>query len=389
MLTRHIHRYPFIRLAPACLALVFVGGCASSPDETSAQQDTGAATEAPSEAESLIDRYARGLGVEDGSADAKTGDLRANVSPATEAEGEIVPEDDGPDRERAGEGADAPARRAARPSPGLDEQVEAMAEELAVLLAKRAGRDELGVGFGDLARLAALDAVSPGLFNTHFVDAAGATALTEAQRETLKEWRALVVDAVGEMSGSLDEERLALYREIRERESEWRSWGELRLPVAALCTAVYGFGNYNVMNTDEDGRYRLIAGRRYRSVVYVEVDGFTHERTVREGVEGYQSRVALGMSLYQHHEKGAGEAASEGDLLAWKTSEESVEDFSRKRRRDFFLVQTIELPETLSTGRYTLKIRLRDLLSDRQTERRIPIDVVSIPGGRAESISRR
>lgn len=376
--------YPSIRIVPALLALALAVGCASSPDGKTAQKDATTNDET-SETARLLERYAQGLGTDDDDGPtAKTGELQANVSPVAEAEGEILIDDES---RGADESTDTMTKRRPRPAPGLDEQIDAMSEELAMLLARRAARDDEGVGFGDLARLATLDATSPGLFNTHYLNATPASALTETQRTTLTEWRDFVNGAIEEMEASLDEEQLALYRQIRERESEWRQWDELSIPVASLCTAVYGYGNYNAMNADADGRYRLIAGRRYRSVVYVEVDGFTHGQTVREGVEGYESRVALSMSLYQHQDKDDGDDA--GDLLTWKTSEESVEDFSRNMRRDFFLVQTVELPETLSTGRYTLKIRLRDLLSDRQTERRLPIDVVSVAGGRLEITDRR
>jgi len=358
--------------AIACAGIVtgIPAGCATKTTETTTSHD---------ETQALLDEYGNQL-PSNHNVRVSTGELRANINPVTTAVGEIILDTD---RETLAESLKTRGRTRALPTStaNLDEQIETSATQLAVMLARRAKNDEFGVGFGDLARMATLDAIVPGLFNTYFLDASVGTTLTEAQRETLTLWRAFAIDTISEMEDALDEEQLALYREIRKREKLWRKWAQLTVSDVALCTAVYGYGNYDAMNTDEQGHYRLIAGRRYRSVIYVEVEGFTNNPAVREGTQGFETSVALSMSLYQHQNSESDDDRKDeatGDLLTWKTSEESVKDFSRNQRHDFFLVQTIELPETLSTGRYTLKVRVRDLASDHQTEKIVPIDIVSI-----------
>jgi hypothetical protein len=57
-------------------------------------------------------------------------------------------------------------------------------------------------------------------------------------------------------------------------------------------------------------------------------------------------------------------------------------DTSRNKRRDFYLINRIELPSTLSIGRYQLKVIMRDLVSGAEAEAIIPIEIVAEAGGR-------
>ena len=62
--------------------------------------------------------------------------------------------------------------------------------------------------------------------------------------------------------------------------------------------------------------------------------------------------VNLGQTLSLYHTDGT---------LAWKRTEQVLRDVSRNVRRDYYLVQRIDLPPTLSVGTYNLKVTVRDL----------------------------
>jgi hypothetical protein len=125
--------------------------------------------------------------------------------------------------------------------------------------------------------------------------------------------------------------------------------GGMRLPVVALCTRVEGFGQYDPLPT-----LTLSAGRPVRAVLYVEVDGFAHQSHTTPG----NWAVELTQEVRVVHD-------ADGSLQ-WYRPEQRVLDVSRNRRRDFFLVQTIDLPPTLSVGNYTLRVTVRDLAPTRE-----------------------
>ncbi|MEC9373748.1 MAG: hypothetical protein VYC34_07885, partial [Planctomycetota bacterium] len=66
-------------------------------------------------------------------------------------------------------------------------------------------------------------------------------------------------------------------------------------------------------------------------------------------------------------------------VLAWRTEREALSDFSRNRRREFYTVQLVELPETLTVGRYQLKVTVRDKTTDAISEATVPIEIVADP----------
>ena len=87
-------------------------------------------------------------------------------------------------------------------------------------------------------------------------------------------------------------------------------------------------------------------------------------------MDGYEVELSQGLELFHLGEDG-------GDLRAWRMDDQRIEDFSRRQRRDFFVVQIIELPETLSIDRYALKVRVTDGASGAVAERVVRIDMVA------------
>ena len=57
----------------------------------------------------------------------------------------------------------------------------------------------------------------------------------------------------------------------------------------------------------------------------------------------------------------------------------AFEDRSKNVRRDFFVVQRIDLPANLNVGKYLLKITIEDLVAQSTDQANIPIQIVADP----------
>ncbi len=138
----------------------------------------------------------------------------------------------------------------------------------------------------------------------------------------------------------------------------------------ALCTRVEGFGRFDPYSTST-----FVQGRTLRAIVYVELDGFA-TRPARDS-DPVMSNVAideqvsvdLTQSLSLYHDA--------DDLLAWHRPARGVIETSRNKRRDFYLIQQIDLPPTLTVGRYNLKVTVTDRTTQAQAEAIIPIEIVA------------
>ncbi|MFN7315025.1 MAG: hypothetical protein ACK5ZG_06125 [Phycisphaerae bacterium] len=138
----------------------------------------------------------------------------------------------------------------------------------------------------------------------------------------------------------------------------------------ALCTRVEGFGRFDPYSTST-----FVQGRTLRAIVYVELDGFA-TRPARDS-DPVMSNVAIGdqvsvdltQSLSLYHDA--------DDLLAWHRPARGVIETSRNKRRDFYLIQQIDLPPTLTVGRYNMKVTVTDRTTQAQAEAIIPIEIVA------------
>lgn len=135
----------------------------------------------------------------------------------------------------------------------------------------------------------------------------------------------------------------------------------LRLPRAAMCTAVRTFGDYDAFD-----RYAFLSGQPQPVIVYVEVEGFTSEINAKDE---WETRLAQQLVIY---------ADSDG-IPVWSEEWQPVIDRSKNARRDFFQHQIITLPRALSVGKYQLKIRVRDEKSGAEAETSIPFQMVADP----------
>lgn len=145
----------------------------------------------------------------------------------------------------------------------------------------------------------------------------------------------------------------------------------LRIVSTALCSRVEGFGRFVPLPSTT-----FVAGSPIRMVVYTEVEHFTRTAaggspngSLGEPDAGGDWEVRLSQELQLFHE-------ADG-LLAWRQPEEVTVYRARSRPRDFFVVNSIELPRTLTVGAYRLKIVMRDQADRSVDERIIPIRVVA------------
>jgi hypothetical protein len=149
----------------------------------------------------------------------------------------------------------------------------------------------------------------------------------------------------------------------------------VRIVRAELCTRVEGFGQFEPIASR-----RLIAGRPHRMIVYVEVDRFAH-RAIDDSSAGRSLAAQSSQSTGDMYEvELTQELRLQHDVdgaLAMMRPAERVRESLRSVRRDFYVVQEIELPATLATGGYTLRVRMRDAVGGTTAEAAIGITLVA------------
>jgi hypothetical protein len=145
----------------------------------------------------------------------------------------------------------------------------------------------------------------------------------------------------------------------------------VRIGDAALATDIYGFAAYKAFPT-----YAFQAGQTNRVLLYTEPTNFQSLPAAEPGSEGDAANpgayeVVLGLELQLYNERGS--------MLAWRAPEERVVLRSDRPRREVYLGTMIDLPASLSVGRYQLKVIVRDHADGSEDERVIPIEIVADP----------
>ncbi len=263
-------------------------------------------------------------------------------------------------------GESASATLAPAPSSGaveasLNERIETLRAELAASLEESARSGEGRAGA--LLALGALETMREGSLREEALENVG-----EEEAEALRAWAEMHREAARRAATGETDAGLAAARG-----SGWgASAGGFRVETALLCSKVEGFGRYETLNSSA-----LLAGRSQRAIVYAELSDFAHRAVTNDvGTAGWRVELTQELSLYHDADQ----------VLAWRRPEQTISDFSRNKRRDFFVVQMIELPSTLSIGAYNLKITMRDREAGAVSEAIIPIRVVADPaltrGGR-------
>lgn len=126
-----------------------------------------------------------------------------------------------------------------------------------------------------------------------------------------------------------------------------------------LCRRVDGFGVYEPFPGT-----KFLARRDRKMIVYVELDKF---KTVGTDDGRHEVRLAQEISLYNDAD----------GLEVWRMRQETIKDTSRNRRRDFYTVKMIQMPQWLGVGKYRLKVHVTDLNGGTEAESSVEIQFVA------------
>ncbi|CAG0981156.1 hypothetical protein PHYC_01773 [Phycisphaerales bacterium] len=236
-----------------------------------------------------------------------------------------------------------------------DDPIAGMARKMAELL-----REVEGKRIPDSVALAAVESLRPGVL----ADLESPTnelhaKLSEPERAALIGARDRVLAQPSAANDALIKSLSKITRPI-----------PLKIARGALCRRVNGFGRYEPFESDT-----FAAGRALRAIVYTELDGFSY-RPAREGDPAQagvpladQHSVELSESLTLYHDPSG--------LQAWHRPGQRVIETTRGKRRDFYLIHTIELPATLGVGKYILKAAVTDKTTGAMDEVTMPINLVA------------
>lgn len=136
----------------------------------------------------------------------------------------------------------------------------------------------------------------------------------------------------------------------------------LEVAALALCQRVEGFGRYLPYPSN-----KFLAGKPALMIVYTELAGFTQHPSESADDTLFTTELAQRVELYLD---------ADGSLQ-YSVPEQTIRESSRSKRRDFYLVQRLELPRTLSVGKYNLKVRVTDPTTGHQAERTHRIEIVA------------
>jgi hypothetical protein len=139
-----------------------------------------------------------------------------------------------------------------------------------------------------------------------------------------------------------------------------RALADLTIPTLALCQEVRGFGVYTPFDGDPP---HFAAGTEHPVILYCEVQNFSSQLN---DSKMWQTELVQNTVLY-----------TEGGMSVWNDKTREVNDSARNRRRDFFLVQRIDLPQTLPMGRYLLKVSIEDKQSHHVAEATQPLLIIA------------
>jgi hypothetical protein len=241
-------------------------------------------------------------------------------------------------------------------------RVAAVASHLASSLRQRGDGDRSAIP--DALVLTTLESLRPGVMNElDKPDSAMSRALSSEDRKDLLAARDRVAADPNARTTASD----SLSKTLQ----AFMPPATLQIPKAALCTRVQGFGKYDAITSE-----KFLVGKPIRALVYTELDGFTTRESRagdpgQSGLDPPKYAVELSQSVTLYHDPSG--------LVAWQRPPQTVVEPCRAKRRDFFLVQRLDLPATLSIGKYNLKVRVTDVTSGAEAEVILPISVVADP----------
>ncbi|MGB1126264.1 MAG: hypothetical protein ACPG4Q_13740 [Phycisphaeraceae bacterium] len=165
-------------------------------------------------------------------------------------------------------------------------------------------------------------------------------ALDPKSREQVARYHQMLAVIFDELAGDHDA-KLTRQEMIRKIDEVFGAQ-PLTIETLKLCREVSGYGVFEPFATT-----RFLAGRENPVVVYAEIENFKH--VPREDGE-YEVRLEQTIELFD----------AAGQAVVWRSGPESMVDVSRNKRRDFFVVKRVDLPQRLPAGGYRLKVRIAD-----------------------------
>jgi len=186
--------------------------------------------------------------------------------------------------------------------------------------------------------------------------------LTEQERRSLAQFHAFCRDLGRQLASSDDPE--AVSRAVEQLSRDIRGERRLRVPRSEICTQVEGFGVFSRIEPCE-----FIAHSGARFVLYCEVDGYRSSET---GSAGWKTDLSIELSILSERD----------GVPVWRRDWQTVTDLSATQRKDFFVTFRITLPDALSVGAYTMKVRVRDEQNGALAERSVPFRMVAAPSPR-------
>ncbi len=233
---------------------------------------------------------------------------------------------------------------------------------------------EAGLPLGPALKAGALEALTPGALERALGELGDDSPFTPDERALLGAWARL-----HRTINLVEADPMDVASALRTAADETAALLPMRIATLDLCTSVDGFGTYTPFFRRDDA-VLLASGSARRMIVYAELDRFETRAVARGSVEGFEVDLTQSIELV-HLDKGDGAA----DLVAWRQPAERISDFSRNRRRDFYTLQIIELPGTLSIGRYHLRLTTVDRHTGEEAQAVVPIDVVALPDLKANT----
>lgn len=149
----------------------------------------------------------------------------------------------------------------------------------------------------------------------------------------------------------------AAVHELGELQKSLQRLSDLSVPVLKICSAVRGFGQYDVIEPA-----RFVAGTASEFVLYCEVRDFVSEE--QDGT--YTTTFDMTTTILNR----AGD-----NVLELKDTQ--IVDRCRNRRHDCFIPRLVRLPATLSPGHYVAKVAIIDKLGQKVAENRAAFQVVA------------
>ena len=239
-------------------------------------------------------------------------------------------------------------------------QVFAAADELVRTLRDRAGTGKAPLR--DYLALAWLDAVRPGSLGA--LDSGPVAARIDPnQARSIALARDFAQALYGNPEAMKDPERV--WATLQKAAEPVLAARDLSIAAVDLCSRVDGYGQYAPISSRT-----FQAGVAHSIIVYTEVENFAHRVATDPASGGERFAVDLGVAVevWQDADK---------PTLQKRWSEAGVTETSRRKRRDFFVTNLIELPKALSVGAYTLKIIVSDRVKGAVAEKVIPFTIVA------------